>query len=187
MDVQPLASPILEGTLGVPPLQGSAIYRERYVLYAEATTPQRLGRHHYHYWVDPPLKLVRRHLVDYLRQRQVATLVAGDDLDVRAEVEIRLQLRAFERILSADGSVRVRAAFDAQVRRRGQREPLLLARYAGEELAQGDGVSASVAAFERVLERLYGELLRDLEAKRDEPSAAARKGLLPAGIGITLG
>lgn len=156
-----LAEPAIPGTLKVEPIETFGIYRERAMLYARSDNPAGLGQHHYHYWIDTPSRLIRDQLVDYLRKSGVADTVAGAQIGLRGDLRLHLELKNFERVIHPSGAVSVKVRLDAVITDPSER-PLKIASYLREPQADDASIAASVDAFNRALEGIYGQLLKDL-------------------------
>ncbi|MCW9059368.1 MAG: ABC-type transport auxiliary lipoprotein family protein [Gammaproteobacteria bacterium] len=158
---QPFESPPLAGVLRVERVEAVGLLRDRALLYSHAAAPQQLQRHHYHHWVGPPPVLVQDQLVQYLRDRRLADLVATDSMDRNADLHLRLEVRDFSRRLHVNGAaVRVELGLIAQPA--GREPPLLVRRYMREVMANNGSPAAAVTAFDVALAEIYGELVQDL-------------------------
>lgn len=159
---QPFANPPLTGVLKVERMDASGVLRDRAILFSKAESPQQLQRHHYHFWLDAPTELVRMQLVQYLRDRRVAQLVAAEYIDEPGDLRLHLELRDFSRQLQPGGEVRVHIALGAVIKGRNTRTPLLVKQYRTQVTAADSHMVASIQAFEQGLEALYQELVDDL-------------------------
>lgn len=158
-----LAAPVIPGTLKVEPIETFGIYRERPLLYTRSDDPAQLRQYHYHYWIDMPARLIRDQLVGYLRSSGVASIVAGAQIGVPGEVRIHLELKNFERVLHPSGGVSVKVRLDAVITDRAD-HPLKIASYLRDSPVEEGSMTGSVAAFDRALGGIYGQLLNDLLA-----------------------
>jgi ABC-type uncharacterized transport system auxiliary subunit len=158
---QHMKAPAIAGTLKVEPIETFGIYRERAILFARSDDPADLRQHNYHYWIDTPTRLIRDQLVDYLRASGIAGTVAGAQIGLRGDIRLRLTLKNFERIIHTDGTVSVKVRLDAVITDASNR-PLKIDSYRRDEPAEDGTMGASVAAFNRALSAIYGQLLQDL-------------------------
>jgi ABC-type uncharacterized transport system auxiliary subunit len=159
---QPFEPPPLAGVLRVRRVEAVGLLRDRALLYSHAATPQQLQRHHYHHWVGPPPLLVQDQLVQYLRDRRLADLVATDSMDRNADLHLQLEVRDFSRRLHANGGAAVRVELGLVAQPAGREPPLLVRRYMREVMANNGSPAAAVTAFDVALAEIYGELVQDL-------------------------
>ena len=166
--------PPLPGTLGVERIDTVDLLRDRALLYGEQEFPQRLKRHHYHFWAGSPPVLVRDQLVQYLRDRGVAGLVAEAAMTHDADLSLHLELRDFSRRLHADGEAAVRVELVVLAKPPGRQPPLLVRRYVTEMAAHNGSPAAAVEAFDRALGGIYDEIVGDLMHALGNPAPVER-------------
>ena len=119
-----------------------------------------MQQHDYHYWMDPPPKMLQAQLVDYLRASGLAEAVITPDLRVRPDYEITGRLRRFERLLGG-GPTRVVAEVELALVETGRKQLLVVETYSAEVAAADDGVEASVLALAQALGRIFERFLAD--------------------------
>ena len=83
----------------IRPVKVEGLYHERSILYVEQDTPLEVKRYHYHYWVEPPAKLVQKHLQNYLQQSTLAKVVTTIPGHEPASIEIIPTVVGFERLV----------------------------------------------------------------------------------------
>ncbi|MFN2339023.1 MAG: ABC-type transport auxiliary lipoprotein family protein [Gammaproteobacteria bacterium] len=159
---QAFERPPLVGVLRVERVEAVGLLRDRALLYSHADRPQQLQRHHYHHWIGPPPVLVRDQLVQYLRDSDIADLVATDPMGRDADLYLHLELRDFSRRLHAGGRAAVRVELGLVAQPADRESPQLVRRYAREVTAANGSPAAAVTAFDQALAEIYGELARDL-------------------------
>jgi len=164
------STPPIPGVLKVERVRAAGIFQERALLFSHTATPQLVERYHYHFWVDTPGVLIRRQLIDYLRRRGIAQLVVGDEPAGQGPMRLQLQLDDLERIVDADGSIRVRVSLETVVTRGSGGRPLMIRRYQRVARVAGRSIPASIRAMDQALGEIYRELARDL------PKAVAAAG-----------
>ena len=148
----------LAGVVQVEPFQGSALHAQRSLVYAEADRPLQLDRYHYHHWVEPPPRLLERHLREFLEQAGLAAEVVGADYPERPDYRIRAEIRRFEQLRSKHGQS-VAVSLEFTVTRRGQAAPVLHRTFSAETGPVPDaGVYRSVESFREALQAVYGQL-----------------------------
>ena len=148
------------GVLSVAPLDADGLLRERPLLYSATGGAHEMQQHDYHYWMDPPPKMLQAQLVDYLRASGLAEAVITPDLRVRPDYEITGRLRRFERLLGG-GPTRVVAEVELALVETGRKQLLVVETYSAEVAAADDGVEASVLALAQALGRIFERFLAD--------------------------
>ena len=78
----------LPGVLSVRPLEADGLLRERPLVFGATARPHKMQQHDYHYWTDPPPRMLQGQLVDYLRQSGVARAVVTPDLRIPPDFEV---------------------------------------------------------------------------------------------------
>ncbi len=148
------------GVLSVAPLDADGLLRERPLLYSATGGAHELQQHDYHYWMDPPPRMLQAQLVDYLRAAGLAKAVITPDLRVRPDYEITGRLKRFERLLGG-GPTRVVAEIELALVEIERRQLLVIETYSAEVAAGNDSVEASVLALDRALARIFERFLAD--------------------------
>ncbi len=148
------------GVLSVAPLEADGLLRERPLLYSTTGRAHEMQQHDYHYWMDPPPKMLQAQLVDYLRASGVAKAVVTPDLRVRPDYEITGRLKRFERLLGG-GPTRVVAEVELALVEVERNQLLVIETYSAEVAAGDDSVEASVLALDEALARIFERFLAD--------------------------
>ena len=148
------------GVLSVAPLDADGLLRERPLLYSPTGSATEMQQHDYHYWMDPPPKMLQAQLVDYLRASGVAKAVVTPDLRVRPDYEITGRLKRFERLLGG-GPTRVVAEVELAMVETRRNQLLVVETYNAEVTAADDSVEASVLALDQALARIFERFLAD--------------------------
>jgi ABC-type uncharacterized transport system auxiliary subunit len=149
------------GVLSVAPLEADGLLRERPLLYSATGRAHEMQQHDYHYWMDPPPKMLQAQLVDYRRASGLAEAVVTPDLRVRPDYEITGRLRRFERLLGG-GPTRVVAEVELAMVETGRNQLLVVETYNAEVAAADDSVEASVLALDQALARIFERFLADV-------------------------
>ena len=148
------------GVLSVAPLEADGLLRERPLLYSTTGRAHEMQHHDYHYWMDPPPKMLQAQLVDYLRASGVAKAVVTPDLRVRPDYEITGRLKRFERLLGSEPT-RVVAEVELAMVEIERNQLLVIETYSAEVAAGDDSVEASVLALDQALARIFERFLAD--------------------------
>jgi ABC-type uncharacterized transport system auxiliary subunit len=138
------------------------LHRDRAIAYAERPQAAELQQYHYYFWTDSPSRLVRDHLIDYLRAGNAASLVSSAP-DVMAEISIFGRIRQFE-FIEGPGNGEAAVALEFRVDRLGRNEPLLIRSYEERAAPGSDTMNGAVEAFGAALTRIYERLATDIRA-----------------------
>lgn len=168
-----LPTPLVTGTLGVERLRADGLYQERAMLYIERDHPLQVQRYHYHHWAAVPGTMIQQSLVGYLRAAGAAAHVerAAPGLGARARITGRV-LR-LERMVGG-GPVRVVVELELHLspppRAWGDEAPRDSdapgpgGDYRAKVRAADASMDATVQAYGKALERIYGRFLHDARA-----------------------
>jgi ABC-type uncharacterized transport system auxiliary subunit len=146
--------------ISVLSLEAEGLLRERPLLYSMTGSAQELQQHDYHYWMDPPQRMLQLQLVDYLRASDVAQTVVTPDLRIPPDYEVTGRIKRLERLLGG-GPPRVVAELELALVETGRNRLLVIESYAAEAAAANDGVEASVLALNRVIGDIFERFLAD--------------------------
>lgn len=162
----PRTSPdvLLTGTLAVARLQSDGLHNGRALLYARADRPLRLIQYHYHYWTDPPTRLLQDFLTGCLRQGGVATTVAGNESVRNPDYRLSGNINRFESILG-DKQTRVIVDVDLALYKNDGNAPLLVKNYRQEIVAGDSSVYAAVDGYQKAMNDVCGDLINDIGAQ----------------------
>ncbi len=153
-------SVVFSGVISVMPLEAEGLLRERPLLYSMTGSAQELQQHDYHYWMDPPPRMLQLQLVDYLRASGVAQSVVTPGLRIPSDYEVTGRIKRLERLLGG-GPPRVVAEVELALVETGRNRLLVVESYTAEAASENDGVEASVLAFNRVLGDIFERFLAD--------------------------
>ena len=152
------AAPLRNATVSVQAVAAVPLYRDRALLYSDASTPERLQRYHYHYWIDRPPQLLQRGFADYLRAAGFAGRVITPDQGTDADYRVRLVLERFEHQRGTQGG-RVLVGWSLAFTEPRSSELLREERMQTEAEVRGDDFSAVTRAYTRAVSELYGRSL----------------------------
>ncbi len=161
--------PVLKGTLLVTRPWADALTGERHLLYRQNGGSSQLRRHAYHRWVDSPTLMLQREIARYLRAAGVADQVVTPELRTKMDYLLSCRIAKLERVL--DSSPHVTLELELGITRMEDRRALLLETYLEEQSANGNGIAASVAAYNmalsKILDRFMAEFARSAHAGTD--------------------
>lgn len=175
---KPAATP-LKGVVVVDALEAAAIYSRRAIVYSEDPQHLTLQEYHYHFWTDPPPRLLQRTLVSYLRGAHPAATVADEAGRALWDYRVSGRVLRFERLRAGLGwqtAVEVELRVDAA----GARRPLLVKSYVRAANAGGDNMEQTVRAFATAVAAIYAEFLKDLQSALPAPAVPAPTSSAPA-------
>ena len=156
-----LPSPALPGILEVDRLRVEAIAQGRRMLYRDASRPNVIGQHSYHFWADPPGLMLQDQLARGLRAAGAAKSVVTSGIRVSSDFLLKGRLVRLERHVGS-GAARVAVEIEFALLVAKGNELLLQKSYAEERTAAGDDVDASVTAYQDALDTIFQQLLADL-------------------------
>jgi len=157
----PLASPALPGVLEVDRLRVEAIAQGRRMLYRDASAPNAIGQHSYHYWADPPGVMVQDQLVRGLRAAGAAKSVITPGIHVDSDFVLKGRIVQMERH-TGGSQPRVVVELEFSLLGRNDRKLLLHETYREERTAAGEAIGASVTAYQDALGAILQQLVNDL-------------------------
>lgn len=147
--------------LAVSPLSSEAVYRERAILYSDASQPLRLRRYHYYHWADVPSQLIQEQMIDFLRQSGMAQRVVryGDVPGIDAQLQGTI--KRFERVIDRN-DVHVVVALELSLRTINSPRQYFQASYTEQKTAQSTAMHDTVRAMSEALESIYVRFVKDL-------------------------
>ena len=148
------------GVLSVAQLAADGLLRERPLLYSTTGSATEMQQHDYHYWMDPPTRMLQLQLVDYLRASGLARSVVTPDLRIKADYEVNGRIKRLERLLGG-GPARVVVELELSLVARPDNELIVIGTYSAEAIAGDDGVESSVLALNQALGQIFERFLAD--------------------------
>ncbi len=151
---------MLPGVLSVAPLDADGLLRERPLLYSATGGPHEMQQHDYHYWMDPPPRMLQVQLVSFLRRSGLAKAVITTDLRVRSDYEVTGRIKRLERLLGG-GPPRVVAEIELAMVQTERNHLVVVETYFAEVPSADDSVEASVLALDQALASIFERFLMD--------------------------
>ena len=148
------------GVLSVAPLEAEGLLRERPLLYSTTGSATEMQQHDYHYWMDPPTRMLQLQLVDYLRASGLIQSVVTPELRIEADYQVSGRIKRLERLLGG-GPTRVVAELELSLVARANNELNVVGTYTAEAIADDDGVESSVLALNQALGQVFERFLAD--------------------------
>jgi ABC-type uncharacterized transport system auxiliary subunit len=157
--------------INVLPFQADDLRHDRAFVYSLSAPHLTLQQSHYHYWVDPPPRLLQQHLADWLTARSMARFVTTEPYaDAAADLWVRGRIVRLERESDGAGE-RVRIALELRAGVPGNQAPVAQRLIdVSEPLPAGATIDSVVQAFAEALERVwvdFGEALRGAVTRGD--------------------
>lgn len=152
--------PILEGVLAIAPLEADGLLRERPLIYSASGESFVMQQHDYHYWTDPPPRMLQIQLIDYLRQSGLAATVITPDLRIRADYELSGRIKRLDRLLGG-GPPRVVAELELALVDSTSKRLILVRSYDAQVRSADESVAASITALNTALARIFESFLTD--------------------------
>ncbi len=153
-------TPLSDGIVYVSIFESNGLHRERALVYSDSREGVELRQYHYHHWVDSPTRMIRDHLVHYLRAIGAApTIVSSIDPD--SKIEIKGKIHRFDRVINND-TIEVVVALELSADRGGRL--LHVGDYILTEPAGGRAMNDTVEAFHRALTNCFNQFVSDVAA-----------------------
>ena len=152
-------SSVLPGTIQVTRPSADALTGERYLLYRENGQSMQVRHHPYHQWMDSPTLIIQQEIARYLRSAQLSDHVVTPEHRARVDYLLSCRIAKFERVL--DDSPRVVMELELGLTHMRNREPLLLQTYREEQPTRGEGVAASIEAYDQALGKILKRFVAD--------------------------
>ena len=150
----------LPGVVLVQSLDADGLLRERPLVFGAKGRPHEMQQHDYHYWTDPPARMLQVQLVDYLRRSGVARSVVTPDLRISPDYEVRGRIKRLERLLGG-GAPQVSVELELGLIGRAQNRLLVLDSYAVELPAEDSSIASSISAVNQAVAEIFGRFLAD--------------------------
>lgn len=160
-DAAPLPAPLFDTPVVVETFLADGLHSDQALLYALDPEGGQLRAYHYQLWVDPPVRMLQRRLMNTLRRVQAAPLVVDRLPPQTAAVRVSGRIERFERIPAGDGW-RVSVALGMRADAAGREGPLLVRRYREDVAVSGNTVADSVQAIGAALDRIFAAFVADL-------------------------
>ena len=160
----PAAEPVgvlSAGVLSVMPLDSDGLLRERPVLYSLSGQDHQVEQHDYHYWSDPPTRMLQGEIARYLKQSGLARAVVTPEMRLRPDFEVIGRIKRLERLLG-DGPPRVVAELELTVIETGKDRMVISQNYRAEVTSQNSSVAAAVLAINEALEKIFSAFVADI-------------------------
>lgn len=162
--------PMLQGVVAVAPLEADGLLRERPLLYSASGQSYEMQQHDYHYWIDPPPRMLQYQLIDYLRSSGLANTVIAPDLRVNTDYNLSGRIKRLERLLGG-GPPRVVAELELALVEISSQRLILVRSYDAEVRATDNSVTASITALNTALSHIFQRFL--IDASRSKAAKAA--------------
>ncbi len=149
----------------VLPFKADDLRQDRAIVYSPAAPHLTLQQSHYHFWVDPPPRLLQQHLADWLRVHGIAGKVtAADHTPAGSGIWLRGRIVRMEHEVGS-GEPRVHVAIDLQAGQAGEDAARLQHRFEVlQPVVVGASVEAVVQAFADSFDKVWNDVARELRA-----------------------
>lgn len=153
---------ITDGVIHVGHFIGEGLYNERAVLYTEDEHGRRIVQHHYHFWLASPPRMLREHMVEFLRAADSAPMIItdssrGDGLRVSGKV------LDFEKQV-AGNVVTANVGLELRVDVAGEDLPRFIKQYRLKEPVRGNSMTDTVESFNSAVFKIYSEFTADIRS-----------------------
>ncbi len=153
---------VLNGSLVVEPFIGNGLTSERSLLYSTSNAPLKVQQYHYHYWIDPPPRMIQDQVVSYLRSGGTAAKVVTPEMRLLPDYALTGRIKRLERIVNG---AQFKAVVELEIGLSDTRDSslVLLETYVAEEPA-GKDMASTVEAFNRGVAKILERFVADLRA-----------------------
>ena len=153
---------ITNGSIHVGNFIGDGLYNERALLYTEDREGRKIVQHYYHFWITSPPRLLREHMVGFLRESDSAPLVItdssrGDGLRISGKV------LDFEKQIAGDVTT-ANVGIELRVDVAGEDLPRFIKQYRLKEPVSGIAVVDTVESINSAVNKIYSEFTADIRA-----------------------
>ena len=141
---------------------GEGLYNERAILYTDDQHGRKIIQHHYHFWITSPPRMLREHMVEFLRESDSAPMVItdsskGDGLRISGKV------LDFEKQTAGD-VITANVALELRVDIAGEDLPRLIKQYRLKEPVNGNSMTDVVESFNTAVFKIYSEFTADIRS-----------------------
>jgi ABC-type uncharacterized transport system auxiliary subunit len=147
----------LDANLEVQRFTADALLSRRPIAYAQTDNPQDLQQYHYHFWTDPPPRLLQVYAVEVLRGAGVANQVLTPEVRPALGYELRGNIQKLEHLRGSSPRVVVELEF-ALTDARNDRL-LWLETFRVERPVSDPSVAAATQAMNEALDQIFAEML----------------------------
>ncbi len=154
------SGPLLKGALEVDRFAADGLIASRPIVYSLAGRPREVLEYHYHFWAEPPTRMLGDQLVEYLRAAGVARTVVTPEFRVQADYVIVAKIKRLEMIVGAPP--RAAVELELGLRKTADDKLLFLGVYGVETEAESATVAAAVEAINKVLGQIYAKFVADI-------------------------
>jgi len=161
------ATVALDMPVVVTGFDADGIYADQALVYALDPDSRQVRQYHYQLWVDPPVRILQRRLVERLRQAALADVVTDELPASVPALRIKGTILRFDRAPLAEGGVA--AMVTLRFRVDAPDHPLLLDRIHRIETPAEDG---SIGAFSEALAAGVDEAFAVLQADLEHAAGA---------------
>ncbi len=159
------SAPLLRGTLVVKRFRAHGLIGQRALVYSHGGGQPELMQYHYHYWTEPPTRMLQEVTVAYLRRVNLATHVTTPELGIEPDYTLFGKIRRLEQLRGDPARVVVQLEFGLTRRRDGQL--IWLNDYVAEINTTDESITSAISAFNEGLRQIYAEILVDIAASGD--------------------
>lgn len=149
---------LIQGGIFVQRFIADGLYRERPLLYLKGNQGIEIAQYDYQLWIDSPARLLRDHLISYLRLTQASDFVV-DTTDVDAVLRIHGKLQRFE-IDPDNAQVNVQIQF--RVDHKDSEKPVLLNEYNVSAPTRGSEMNSIILGYGEAIDNIYSSMLSEL-------------------------
>lgn len=153
---------ISENVIHVGNFIGEGLYNERAILYTDDQHSRKIIQHHYHFWITSPPRMLREHMVAFLRESDSAPMVItdsskGDGLRISGKV-LDFEKQTAGKVITAN------VALELRVDIAGEDLPRFIKQYRLKEPVNGNSMTDVVESFNSAVFKIYSEFTADIHS-----------------------
>lgn len=149
-----------DGVIYVANFQTDGLHLERAMVHTENSQGLELSQYHYKHWIDSPTRLIRDHLVMYLRAISAAPVIVTT-VDPYPQLEVTGKIHRFDQVVGG-GNSEVVVSLELRADEGGKL--VHLQDYTLTEPVNGDGVEDTVSAFNQALLSCFSQFVNEVKA-----------------------
>jgi len=149
-----------DGIIFVDILETDGLHRERALIYSESREGLELKQYHYQHWIDSPTRMIRDHLVQYLRAASAAPTIVTS-VGLYPQIEVSGKINRFDQIKN-DSHPEVVIALELRADKEGRL--VHIKDYFLSETVDGDSIEDTVTAFNKALLGCFAQFINNVKA-----------------------
>lgn len=144
------------GVVAIESFEADGQLRERPLVVS--ASPTETQQQDYHFWSDPPARMLQAALIDYLRQSGVSTAVVTPQMRIDADLHVQARVKRLER-RAGDNTVLVE--LEIAITQPDDQSLVMVDTYRAERTATDSSVAAAVHAMNIAVTDIFNDFVVD--------------------------